>query len=270
MKRIVLSKGRDQGRTGLHVPAIHHLHRRVGVPAGDGDAAGIHTPAGLMNGPRVGAAGTDYIPLIGNALYLGQILHAGHHRRVADHGVVHDFNGRALPCRAAVAVRGLRGIAGDGYIHCNAVVRVNAVGGGAGSPKAQLFLNGKDKIEVVGALLQPLQRHQQDHAGDAVVRIGGENPLTGAAGWNVIDGGIANLNQSFRLCPVLGADVQKEIVNPALFGLVAGFPLALLGYRAAGPIFESHRRPRQIVGRQAPQLAKAQKALIVNVGAKKQ
>ena len=66
----------------------------------------------------------------------------------------------------------VRDVVGIGDVHGDAVVRINTISGRAGSTDANLFLNGKDKIEVVLRLLQLLHGHQQHHTGNAVVQIG--------------------------------------------------------------------------------------------------
>ena len=155
----------------------------------------------------------------------------------------------------------LRDIVGVGHVHGDAVVRIHPIGGGTGAAQPQLLLNGKDEVQVVFALHQPLHGHQQHDAGDTVVQIGGEDTAAGTKGGRIIDRGIADLHHRFGLGTISGSNVDIEIVQLTVFGLY----LSLQGHHAPDAVFEADGSAQKIRGGEPAQLSKAQKALFVDV-----
>ena len=67
----------DQFHTGLHVRDLHHFRRRMNVSARNGHAAGVNAGTGHMDRTCIGAAGTNYVGLVRDLLFLrefGQLL----------------------------------------------------------------------------------------------------------------------------------------------------------------------------------------------------
>ena len=110
--------------------------------------------------------------------------------------------------------------------------------------------------------MELLHRQQQDDAGDAVVHIGRDQPVSGGKGGGIVDCGISDLYHSLGLIGVMGTDVNIEIIQGHVLGL---HPL-IQGDHSLYATFEPDRGMQDAVGMQAAHLAKTEKALLLDVG----
>ena len=94
-----------------------------------------------------------------------------------------------------------------GHVHCNAIVWINAVGSGFAPAQAQLFLNSKNKIEVIGILPDVAHGIQHDRAGDAIVQIRRNQTGLRGKGRHLRNGCVANLDESSGMGLIFRPDV---------------------------------------------------------------
>ena len=180
---------------------------------------------------------------------------------MADNGAVHHLDGGSAALDAAAPVFSSQLVSAGGDVHGNAVVRVYGIGRRLGPPQTQLLLGGEDEIEIVFARLELLHRQQQDHAGDAVVHIGRDQPVSGGKGGGIVDCGVSDLYHGLGLIGVMGADINIEVIQGHLLGL---HPL-IQGNQSLYAIFEPDGGMQDAVGMQAAHLAKAEKTLLLHV-----
>ena len=153
-------------------------------------------------------------------------------------------------------------VVGVGDIHGDAVVRLHPVGCRLSAPKPHLLLDSEGEGQVVVRLSQPLHGHEEHHAGNPVVQVGGEDPASALEGGGVVDRRVPHLHHGFGLFLVPGADVHVEVLQLHLLGL----HLALQGHHAFDAVGKPDGSAQHLVGGQAAYRAEAEEAVLVNVG----
>ena len=148
----------------------------MNVAAGDGNHAGGHARAGLLNRAGVRAAEGKHLALIADVIFFRTGDHQLHDRRGADEAAVHDLDRRALAQLHRQVILVARHIAHAGHIQRNAQVRINRVRRSRSAAQADLLLHGEDGDHVVLHILRQLEHGLRlNVAGDAVVhRRGGQ------------------------------------------------------------------------------------------------
>ena len=215
-----------------------------------------------MDAAGVGAAGLDDIHLGVDAPLLGQDLQLGDHLGVADHGGVHDLDGGAAAQLAAAGMLGAQLVGGHRHVHHHGVVGVDGVGRRFCPPKPQFLLSGKDKIEVIAAVLETLHSQEEGQAGNAVVHIGRDEPVAGGIGWGVVDGGVPDADHGPGLVGVVSADVDIEVVQ----GHVLRLHRLAEADDAPDAVLEPDGGGDKVGGVEPSHLAEAEEALLLDVG----
>lgn len=226
-------QARHQRRARLNIGKTDRLAGGVDEPTRDADAPAGDTGARRLEARRIGRAARQQFELVRDAVGLGAVGHPVDDGLRDDQAGVMHLDGRAraqLDRHAAV----LGQVAGIGHVKGDRNLRVNAEGGCACPAQTDLFLHGKDEIDLIfGLFVQALDGLDHHHAADPVV--------------HGLSGGVAVLEQHIAPERDRRADADRfaQRVDVKIVDGAVGLARFVRPDDAKITVLKAHPRPRQ-------------------------